>query len=75
MTKKTNKAKELLELLYSELDWVFDDKIKYFKEESKNEDDEEYLSYLIWLRSEIKDELNIKQNDELIKQSNKSIKH
>ena len=75
MTKKTNKTKELLELLYNELDWVFDDKIKYFKEESKNDDDEEYLSYLIWLRSEIKDELNIKQNDELIKQSNKSIKH
>lgn len=75
MTKKINKAKELLEHLYSELDWVFDDKIKYFKEESKNEDDEEYLSYLIWLRSEIKDMLNIKQNDELIKQSNKSIKH
>ena len=69
-----NKSKELLKHLYDELDWVLDDKIKFFKK-SKNEDDEIHLSYLIWLRSEVKDYLKIKKNNKIIEEANKSIKH
>ncbi|QGZ18345.1 hypothetical protein HTVC202P_gp29 [Pelagibacter phage HTVC202P] len=69
-----NKAKELLKNLYDELDWVLDDKIKFFKK-SKDEDDEVHLSYLIWLRSEVKDYLKIKKTDKIIEEASKSVKH
>ena len=69
-----NKAKELLKNLYDELDWVLDDKIKFFKK-SKDEDDEIHLSYLIWLRSEVKDYLKIKKTDKIIEEASKSVKH
>ena len=69
-----SKSKELLKHLYDELDWVLDDKIKFFKK-SKDEDDEIHLSYLIWLRSEVKDQLKIKKTDKIIEEANKSIKH
>ena len=44
-------------------------------EQQANEDDEEHLSYLIWLRSEIKDDLNYKKKHKIIEEANKSIKH
>tara|TARA_R100001509_G_C4709625_1_gene162864 strand:+ start:236 stop:448 length:213 start_codon:yes stop_codon:yes gene_type:complete len=69
-----SKSKELLKHLFDELDWVLDDKIKFFKK-SKDEDDEEHLSYLIWLRSEVKDHLNYKKKHKIIEEANKSVKH
>tara|TARA_Y100000015_G_C2340860_1_gene65846 strand:- start:101 stop:328 length:228 start_codon:yes stop_codon:yes gene_type:complete len=75
MTKKTNNAKELLEMFYSNMEEVFDDQITWYKKNSNTEEKEEYLSYIIWLREEIKNELNIKNTDEIIKEANKSVKH
>lgn len=61
MTNKTNNAKELLDLLYGNVDFILDDQINYFKKVSKSEEDDEHLSYLIWLREQIKSELNTKK--------------
>tara|TARA_A100001201_G_scaffold93851_1_gene81566 strand:- start:248 stop:478 length:231 start_codon:yes stop_codon:yes gene_type:complete len=58
------REKELLEELFDICEEDLSDRINWFKKNSKDFDDEDFLGYLIWLKSSIKDCLKQKKKDD-----------